>query len=102
MDFVIIMAIVCVYLSLSSKLDKLINNQVKDSKNRFPSLKELIGKNISIETRDQLELTIDSVTTGKLKEFNDKWLVLETINKKKQRELYYYRLNNIISINVIE
>lgn len=99
MNFVIIMSILCVYLSLSSKLDKLINNQVKDSKNTFPSLKELIGKKISIETSDQLDLIFGSVTTGILKEYNDKWLVLESTNKK---ELYYYRLNNIISIDIID
>lgn len=100
MNFVIIMSILCVYLSLSSKLDKLINNQAKDSKNTFPSLKELIGKKISIETSDQLDLIFESATTtGILKEYNDKWLVLESTNKK---ELYYYRLNNIISIDIID
>lgn len=102
MEFVIILAIVGAYLGLSSKLDKLINKQMKHSKNKFPSLNELIGKTISIETTDELDFVFGSETKGILKEFNHQWIVIETTNKKNKKELYYYRLNNITSINVIE
>lgn len=102
MEFVIIMAIVGTYLSLSSKLDKLINNQIKDNKNRFPSLNELIGKNISVEMSNESELIFGSKTKGILREFNDTWLGIETTDKKDKKELYYYRLNDIVSIDIIE
>lgn len=102
MEFVIILAILGGYFSLSSRLDKLINNQTKDFKNKFPSLNELIGKNINIETNDQLDLVFGSATKGILKEFNEKWIVIEVMSKKNKKELFYYRLNNIVSIDVIE
>ena len=101
MEYVIILAIVGAYLSLSSRLDKIIN-QTKDNKKKFPSLNELIDKNISIETRDQLDLVFGSKTKGILKEFNEKWIVIEVMNKENKKELFYYRLNNIVSIDVIE
>lgn len=103
MDYtwIIILAIVGAYCSLSSKLDKIINKQFKENKNKFPSLKELVGKKINIETSDQLELVFGSVTEGILKSFNDTWIVIETINKKNKKEQYYYRLNKIVSINLV-
>lgn len=100
--WLIILAIVGSYCSLSSKLDKLINKQLKGNKNKFPSLKKLVGKKISIETSDQLELIFGSETKGILKYYNDTWIVIETINKKNNKEQYYYRLNTITSINIVD
>ncbi len=100
MEYVLLMAILCAYLSLSSKIEKLKNNmQDKNIKHNFPSLKDIVGKNIEIETD---ELVLSGNPKGILKEYNDTWLVLETYNKKNKKELYYYRLNNITSINIIE
>ncbi|MCI8778591.1 MAG: hypothetical protein HFI87_05525 [Bacilli bacterium] len=101
MEYVLLITIIVAYLSLSSKIDKLKNNiQDKKLKHDFPSLKDLIGKNIAIEVDE--EAFFNSNPIGILKEYNDTWLVLESYNKKNQKELYYYRLNNIISINIIE
>lgn len=101
MEYVLLMAIIVAYLSLSSKIDKLKNSvQDKNTKHNFPSLKDLVGKNIEIEVDN--EIFLNGNPTGILKEYNDTWLVLETYNKKNKKELYYYRLNNITSINIIE
>lgn len=43
-----------------------------------------------------------SETKGILKQFNDEWIVIETINKKSKKEQYYYKLNNIVSIDIVE
>ena len=104
MEWVIILSLVAAYSSLSAKLDKIIDNQneTKKSKKMFHSLNELIGKNISIETSDELDLTLESETKGILRDFNDKWIIIETINKKNKKELYYYRISNIVSIDIIE
>jgi hypothetical protein len=90
------------YSSISSKLDKIMNNMSTNKKKKFSSLQELIGKNIKLETDNQLELAYNCKTEGILKEYNDTWLVIETIDKKNKKELYYYRLNNVKSINEIE
>ncbi len=102
MEFVIIMAVLAAYLGLSSKLDKLLNIRLKGNKNKFPSLHELVGQNISIEMSDQLDLIFGSKTEGILKEYNDTWIVIETINKKGKKELYYYRINQLVSINIVK
>ena len=105
MDYtwIIILAIVGAYCSLSSKLDKIINKQFKEeNKNKFSSLKELIGKKISIETSDELVIVFGSAIEGVLKCFNDTWIVIETINKKNKKEQYYYKLNKILSINLVD
>lgn len=92
----------CSITSLSSKVDKILKSlpdNLKHKKN-FPSLEGLIGKKIEIETED--DLIFGSETRGILKEFNNKWLVLEATNNKNKKEWYYYRLNDIISINIIK
>lgn len=100
MEYVLLMAVVVAYLSLSSKIDKLKNNiSDKNSKHNFPSLKDLVGKNIEIEID---ELVLIGNPKGILKEYNDTWLVLESYNRKNKKELYYYRISNITSINIIE
>lgn len=104
MDYtwIIILAIIGTYFGISSKLDKIINKQFKENKNKFPSLKELVGKKISIETSDELALVLDNKLEGILKCFNDTWIVIETTNKKNKKEQYYYRLNKIVSINIVD
>lgn len=100
MEYVLFMAVVVAYLSLSSKIDKLKNNiQDKKLKHDFLPLKDLIGKNIEIEID---EIVFSGNPKGILKEYNDTWLVLESYNKKNKKELYYYRISNITSINIIE
>lgn len=99
MEWVIAFLIVVIYCSLSFKLDKIIKKQTQYTKKEFPSLKKLIGKNISIKTNDESSLVFGNETKGILKHFNDEWIVIETINKKEQ---YYYKLNNIASIDVVE
>ncbi len=104
MEFLIFMAIMIAYSSLSSKLDKMMNlmpNNPKKKKN-FPSLNEIKGKYIEMNTTDELNLLVNGNTKGILKDYNDTWIVLEMTGKKNQKELYYYRLTNITSIDVID
>lgn len=100
MEFLIILTIIFAYSSLSSKINEIANNMPKKDKKSFPSLKELIGKNIEIETDDYIDSSIGDKPKGILKDYNDTWILIETIGKKK--ELYYYRLNNITSIDIID
>ena len=69
------------YSSISSKLDKIMNNMSTNKKKKFSSLQELIGKNIKLETDNQLELAYNCKTEGILKEYNDKFLLLEVDGK---------------------
>lgn len=97
-----IFSLIISHSSLSSKISKvskLINPPYKKS---FPSLKELIGKNIEIESDEYGEFDYNCKTKGKLKKFNETWIVIETTDKKNNKELYYYRLKNITSINLSE
>ena len=102
MEYLILFAIIIVYSSLSSKISKIMTSMTTNNKKRFPSLKELVGKNIEIETDEYLELSYGYSTKGLLKEYNDTWLVIEAKNKKDKKELYYYRIKNITSISVID
>lgn len=102
MEYLILFAIIIAYSSLSSKISKIRNNMPISNKKRFPSLKELVGKNVELETDEGLEFTYGCNAKGYLKEYNDTWVVIETTNKNNKQELYYYRLNNITAINVIE
>ena len=102
MEYLILFAIIIAYSSLSSKISKIMTSMTTNNKKRFPSLKELVGKNIEIETDEYLELSYGYSTKGLLKEYNDTWLVIESRDKKDRKELYYYRIKNITSINVID
>lgn len=101
MEWVILFAIACAYSGISSKIDKLGRRNFISCKS-FPSLKTLIGKRIVIETDDNLNLIYDWNIEGVLKDYNDKWIVMECINKNNKTELYYYRLSNIVSIDLID
>ena len=94
MEWLIIMTIILAYFDLKSKIQKVINNQKENTKKDFSLLKELLGKNVRIETDDEYRLVFGTKQQGILKEFNDTWLVIE-IENKKGKELIYYRLNNI-------
>ena len=94
MDWLIIMMVMLAYFDIKTKIQKVINNQKENTKKDFSLLKELIGKNVQIESDDEYRLVFGTKTQGILKEFNDTWLIIETENKKG-KELIYYRLNNI-------
>lgn len=102
MECLTLIALVMVYSSLSAKISRITNNMSVRKNKKFPSLKELVGKNVELETDDYYEYTFNSKTKGILKEYNDTWIVIEALNKKNEKELYYYRLNNIKSINIID
>lgn len=102
MEYLTLIALVMVYSSLSSKISRITNNMSVKKNKKFPSLKELVGKNIELETDDYYDYTFNLKTKGILKEYNDTWIVIETLNKKEEKELYYYRVNNIKSINIID
>lgn len=94
MEWIILFAVIMAYCDLSSKLQKLLNNQNKNNKKDLSLLKKLIGKQIEIETDDEYALVFGASQKGILKEFNDTWIIIET-EGKKGNELLYYRLNNI-------
>lgn len=102
MEYLTLIALVMVYSSLSSKISRITNNMSVKKNKKFPSLKELVGKHIELETDDYYEYTYNLKTKGILKEYNDTWIVIESLNKKDEKELYYYRVNNIKSINIID
>lgn len=74
----------------------------KKEKAGFPSLKELTGKRVELTLDDDVALLYGYETEGILKEYNGAWLVLETCVQEDKKELYYYRINNISSINILE
>lgn len=102
MEWFILLLGISGYFSLSSKLDKIIGNMNINKGKRFPSLKELVGKQIELKMDSDLEFLYGCESKGILREFNSTWLVIEKTNKKNQKEQYYYRLNNIKSINIVE
>lgn len=102
MEYLTLIALVMVYSSLSSKISRITNNMSVKKNKKFPSLKELVGKNIELETDDYYDYTFNLKTKGILKDYNDTWIVIESLNKKDEKELYYYRVNNIKSINIID
>lgn len=102
MEYLTLIALVMVYSSLSSKISRITNNMSVKKNKKFPSLKELVGKNIELETDDYYDYTFNLKTKGILKEYNDTWIVIETLNKKEEKELYYYRVNDIKTINIID
>lgn len=102
MEYLTLIALVMAYSSLSSKISRITNNVSVKKNKKFTSLKELVGKNIELETDGYYEYTYNLKTKGILKEYNDTWIVIESLNKKEEKELYYYRVNNIKTINIID
>ncbi len=93
------------FSNLSGKIDKIRNNmpeRKKNAKAEFPSLKEITGKKVELALDDDSVLLYGYETEGILKEYNHTWLVLETYDQKDKKELYYYRINNVSSINILE
>ena len=102
MEFLILVGMIFGYSSLSSKISWIMNHMPSNVKKKLPSLKELIGKKILLETDDYLEYTYECKTKGILREYNDTWIVIEVVDKNNQRELYYYRLSHITGIRILE
>lgn len=67
-------------------------------KKRFPSLKELVDKTIEIEIEDNY---YSYETKGILKFYDDEWIAIECINKSNKKEINYFRISNISSIDII-
>lgn len=99
MNFLVIILIFGMYISLSSKLNDLKQRTDKRKKS-FLSLKELVGKSVRLEFDDGYDVFLEMEVRGVLKEFDDKWIVLETTNKGLEKELYYYLINNVVVIDV--
>lgn len=94
MEWVILMAIVITYYSLDYRI-KRINKPIKKE---FPSLKELINKEVKIELNDEY----DTIFTGILVNYDEKWISIEYKDKKGNIKQNYYRLSNIVAINIME
>lgn len=102
MEYCTLFIVVLMYVDISSKLKKLTNNNDVNKK-KFTLLKDMVGKEIEIDLDDEGYFSFEDKRKGILKEYNNTWIVLEVVDKKKNnRELYYYRTSNINSINIIE
>ena len=93
-SWVILFIVLMTYFDTSSKLKKILNNQCMDSKKDFSLLEKLKGKEIEIESDEEELFSFGASQKGILKDFNDTWLILESIGKKG-KEITYYRINNI-------
>lgn len=104
--YIIIIGIMVVgFGNLSNKIDKIMKNMPDSTKNAkagFPSLKEIIGKKVEIAFDDDTALIYGYKSKGILKEYNNTWLVLEASDKKNGKELFYYRIHNVSSINILD
>lgn len=95
MEWVILIAIVVLYFELSEQIKKLAGEKTK--KKELPSLISLVGSKIEVILKD---LYIDG-NKGILKSFDNEWLVIESFNKLSKKEINYFRISNIVTINII-
>lgn len=58
MEILLLVLGVMAYSSLTSKINRIINNMPLNNKKRFPSLKEYVGKTIALETDNDLEILL--------------------------------------------
>ena len=93
-NWLIYLIVLLTYFDLKSVLKKILNNQSKNSKKDFSLLEKLKDKEIQIEIDDEDINVFGTNKKGVLKDFNDVWLVLESVSKKG-KELVYYRVSNI-------
>ena len=100
-SWIILFVVLMMYFDISSKLKKLLNNQSKENKKDFSLLEKLKGKEIEIESDEEELFSFGSEQKGKLKDFNDTWLKLES-KGKKGKETTYYRINNIKGVEEIK
>lgn len=98
MEWIIILAIIAAYYGLSEQI-KRISKLFSTPKTDFPSLKDLINKNIKIEITDDY---IEKEATGTLIKYDDTWIALETKDKNKNIKQNYFRLSNVTSINILD
>lgn len=93
MEYVIIIAIIIAYSSLSSKINKISNKLTNNSK-KIKKFQELIGKNVVVSLDGDYILE----SKGTFKNYDNTWIEIETINKKNKKETCFYKINNIKSI----
>ena len=84
MEFILIIAFILGYSSLSSKITRIASALPIKNKKRFSSLKEWIGKEIELETDDHLELAYGCKTKGILKEYP----VLSKLFHRRQGQIH--------------
>ena len=97
MEYVLLLAIVVSYASLSSKIKRISrsNNKKLNSK----ELKEFLNKKVAIV----LDNEFSSNVSGILRSYDNKWIELETIKEKRnktRKENTFYKINNIYSITI--
>lgn len=98
MEWIIILVIVAAYYDLSMQIKKIL--KIQDvAKKKFPSLKNLINKNIEIELNDYY---IEKDKRGILIKYDDTWIALETKDKNGNIKQNYFRLLDIVSINILD
>ena len=80
--------VIIAYFDIKATLKRIMNSQNKDQKD-FSLLEKLKGKEVKIETADDNIDVFDRTKKGILKDFNDKWLILEKTTKDQKEEIYY-------------
>lgn len=96
MESLLLLTIVISYFSLSSKIIK-VYNKLNDTSRKVRNLNELIGKEVKVT----IDGNIWDDIKGKLNAYDDIWIEIESINKKQQREIKFYKIQNIETITVI-
>ena len=94
MEYVILLAIIISYASISSKL-KSISKKIP-TKDTYKKLNDFVGKTVVITFDDDY-----GIKRGKLLSYDSKFIELECISKNS-KQLCYYKKKGIISISVEE
>lgn len=100
MEYVLFLAIIISYSSLAEKISKISDATTTKKSKKFPSLKELIGKTVKLTVEEDKPPIFSKM--GILKAYDEKWLVIETEDKKNKKELLYYRIKNVTSIDICD
>ena len=90
---------------LSDKIDK-NGNENNYNKNTKIVLEEYLNKDVCIILKDDAEISdghlffADQKNKGKIIDFDNKWVVF-SLPKKKEKIIYYIKISDIESIDVI-
>lgn len=80
--------VIIAYFDIKATLKRIMNSQNKGQKD-FSLLEKLKGKEVKIEIDDDNINVFDRTKKRILKNFNDKWLILEKTTKEQKEEMYY-------------
>lgn len=112
MEWIFALIIIFCLLDIEEKIKKLFakidknDNETNFNKNTKIVLEEYINKDVCIILKDDTEISdgylffVGQKNTGKIIDFDNKWVVF-SLQKKKEKILYYIKISDIESIDVI-